>query len=128
VSYTLEQIDLIRQRMGVGYGEAKEALDQSSGDVIAALTVVEEQQRQAATAGSLEHIIEEVTQEVKEALSERSVERIDIKLGDKTVREVPVALAGVGAALLVILSALLAYISLDIIMDERTDNSGTRKN
>ena len=38
----LEKIDLIRERMGVSYKEAKDALDQSQGNVLDAIILLEE--------------------------------------------------------------------------------------
>ncbi|NLC06741.1 MAG: DUF4342 domain-containing protein [Syntrophomonadaceae bacterium] len=40
----LEKVDLIRQRLGVSYREAKEALEQANGDVVQALVFLEGQQ------------------------------------------------------------------------------------
>ena len=41
----LEKIDLIRARLGVGYKEAKEALDDAEGDVVQALIRLEQKNR-----------------------------------------------------------------------------------
>ena len=37
VAYTLEQVDLVRERLGVGYAEAKQALDEAAAKVDEAL-------------------------------------------------------------------------------------------
>ncbi|WP_069999571.1 DUF4342 domain-containing protein [Cellulosilyticum sp. I15G10I2] len=42
---TIEQIDLIMERANVTYGEAKAALEQTSGDVVEALLLLEKDQK-----------------------------------------------------------------------------------
>ncbi|NSW55220.1 MAG: hypothetical protein HPY44_04360 [Armatimonadetes bacterium] len=120
----LEQIDLIRERMGVGYAEARDALEAAGGDVVGALAAIDQCQREQDSARGLQYAIARMMEEVKKALLDDGViERIDVKLGDETVKAVPVALAGAGAALLVIISVLLAYLRLEIIMGTRPDTA-----
>jgi len=116
---TLEQVDLIRERMAVGYTEAKQALDEAEGDVVQALAIVESRQQQAQASGDLPQIISEISQEVKACLEGRSIQGVNIRLGDETVKEVPVALGGVGAVLLILISALLAYLRLEVVTREQ---------
>ena len=124
--YTLEQVDLVRERMGVGYAEAKRALDGAGGDVAGALAMVEEGQCAPSSAEILEKAIVDIAQEVKASVAGREIKQIDVKFCGQTIREVPVALAGVGAALLTILTALLAYLSLELVSDERQADSEAR--
>ena len=120
----LEQIDLIRERMGVGYAEARDALEAAGGDVIGALAAIDQSQRERDGTRDLQDVIGRMMEEVKKALLDDGViERVDVKLGDETVKAFPVALAGAGAALLVIISALLAYLRLEIIMGRRADTA-----
>ena len=42
---TLEQIDFLRERANVSYKEAKEALEQSEGDMVEALVMLEKQNK-----------------------------------------------------------------------------------
>lgn len=42
---TLEQIDLIMQRANVSYSEAKEALEQTNGDIVEALLLLEKNEK-----------------------------------------------------------------------------------
>jgi len=124
VSYTLQDIDLVRERMGVGYAQARDALELSEGDVIGALAIVEQEQLTETDAGSLEELIGTLAEEVKSALTEDSgITRVDVKLGDTKVKELPVALAGVGAVLVTILSALLAWLSLELV--KRDEDAGS---
>lgn len=45
MSISIEQIDLLRKRADVGYKEAKEALERCNGDVVEALSYLEEQNK-----------------------------------------------------------------------------------
>jgi len=125
VPYTLEQVDLVRERMGVGYKEAKRALDGADGDVISALAALEDEQC-VAPDKNLEKIIVDIAEEVKSSIAGREITQIRVKLCDQTVREVPVALAGVGAAFVTLLTALLAYLTLELVSDDRQADSEAR--
>jgi hypothetical protein len=45
VNITLEQIDILRKRANVNYKEAKDALERNNGNIVEALTYLEEQNR-----------------------------------------------------------------------------------
>lgn len=45
MSISIEQIDLLRKRANVGYKEAKEALEKCNGDIVEALSYLEEQNK-----------------------------------------------------------------------------------
>lgn len=127
MAYDLRDVDVIRERMGVGYAEARDALEKSEGNIVNALAVVEEQQKAAERPMSLDELVAQIAEEVKSALAEEGgIARIDVKLGETKVKEVPVALAGVGAALMVILSALLAWLRLELVKRDRVVESETR--
>ena len=42
---TLEQIDFLRERANVSYREAKEALEETGGDIVEALVMLERQNK-----------------------------------------------------------------------------------
>ena len=46
---TLEKVDLIRERTGVSYTEAKEALEAGNGDVVDALIYIENKKKSKST-------------------------------------------------------------------------------
>ncbi len=45
MSITIEQIDLLRKRADVGYKEAKEALERCNGDIVEALSYLEDENK-----------------------------------------------------------------------------------
>ncbi|HHY40883.1 MAG TPA: DUF4342 domain-containing protein [Syntrophaceticus sp.] len=116
----LQKIDLIRERMGVSYREAKEALDRASGDVVGALVLLEEELQ----GGYL-------CEKLKETLEKGINAKLRLKKGDYTILECPVGLglagmlgmllsddlAILGAAFTV--TALLSRCNLEIAGKER---------
>lgn len=90
----LEKIDLIRARIGVGYKEAKEALDKAGGDVLQALIALEEKNRNWSEKVS--HRGNEIVGQVKSFLRKGQDTKIKIKKGDRTVFEVPASVGALG--------------------------------
>lgn len=71
---TLEKIDIIRERTGVSYAEAKEALEANEGNVVEALVYIEK--NQDATKDSIYTSKEEFTNWIKEVIRKGNVTRI----------------------------------------------------
>ncbi|MBE3585558.1 MULTISPECIES: DUF4342 domain-containing protein [Desulfofundulus] len=90
----LEKIDLIRSRLGVGYKEAKEALDAAGGDVVQALIHLEEERKNIAE--KLQDRGEEFWENVKDFLHRSQETKIKVKQGDRTVMELPAPLGALG--------------------------------
>jgi hypothetical protein len=115
VPYGLSDVDEVRNRLGVGYAAAKRALDASDGDIIAALAAAETEAAQASLPCNLDAIISELTEEVKAYLDGEAICGLRVTLGGQVVDEVPVALEGVGAALLAVLCRLVAHVTLEVM-------------
>lgn len=118
MAYSLEQVDLVRERMGVGYAEAKRALDEAGGDVIGALAAIESRQAEQGPAEAVELMIREVSR----ALEGRPITGVVLKLGDQTLTDAPVVVRGLGAVLLAVVSALAAHFRLELITGERASD------
>jgi len=118
VAYTLEQVDLVRLRLGVGYADAKQALDETDGDVIAALAILESQHAAATAAEQFDQTIARISEEVKQSLTGRPIVGLRLKLDDQTLAEVPVEVAGVGAILVSLLSSTLAHVRLETVLGD----------
>ncbi|MBC7347799.1 MAG: DUF4342 domain-containing protein [Clostridia bacterium] len=96
----LEKIEVLRERLGASYREAKEALEASNGDVVAALVALEE--KKARLSCRLEERGREVLERARGWLARGNLTRVKLKKGDETVLEFPatVGVAGVAAMLL----------------------------
>lgn len=90
----LEKVDIIRARLGVGYKEAKEALDAAGGDVVQALIDLEEKGRNIG--GRFQAKGQEIFEQIKGLLNKGQDYRIKVKQGDRTVFEIPASLGALG--------------------------------
>ncbi|MGL5511822.1 MAG: DUF4342 domain-containing protein [Sporomusa sp.] len=104
---SLEKIDVIRQRTGVSYREAKEALERNNGNVLETLIELEDENKNK-TNWTEEFSVRstEVIDKVKELVREGNVNKIRIKHEGKVLAEIPVALGAIGAVILPQLAAL----------------------
>lgn len=84
---TLEMIDAVRERTGVSYAEAKEALENSNGSVVDAIVSLEKK-----SAGKTEDVLEKIKTLVKEG----NVNKIRMKKDEKVLLTVPVNVGIVG--------------------------------
>lgn len=85
----LDKIDLIRQRLGVSYRDAKAALDLAQGDVVAALVFIEEHKLKAEKQPL-------VWGQIKTLVHRGNTTRIRLKKGDRTLFRVPVTVGALG--------------------------------
>ncbi|BCV20581.1 hypothetical protein hamaS1_06500 [Moorella sp. Hama-1] len=105
----LEKIDQLRQRLGLSYREAKEALDRSGGDLLAALIQYEEGVREE-TQSTLGNWGTKLMERLRDILHQGNVTRIKVKKDGKTVAEIP-ATAGALGILGVLASSELAVLA-----------------
>lgn len=102
---TLEKIDIIRERTGVSYREAKEVLERNGGNVIEALIELESK-KESTWAEEFSVRSAEVIDKVKELIHEGNVTKIRIKHEGRTLVDIPVTLGTIGAVVLPQLAAL----------------------
>ncbi|NLC38699.1 MAG: DUF4342 domain-containing protein [Clostridia bacterium] len=104
----LQKIDLIRERLGVSFLEAREALREADGNVVDALVALETKERQWEE--KLSHQGKRLYHQVKELISKGNVTKIKIKKGEEVLTEIPATLGGL-ALLGMLASAELAIIA-----------------
>lgn len=124
---TLEQIDIVRERAGVSYKEAKEVLIECNDDVVDAIIRLEEQK---STGRSwIEHAQvrgSELVDYIKRLVQEGNVRRIRVLQNDKVLIEFPITAGALGAlivpqlAAVGVIAALLARCTIEI---EKVDNT-----
>lgn len=100
---TLEKIDQIRQRTGVSYKEAKEALERAGGDVVEALIYLEGRPKWYE---KLQVEGNELVERVRQLVREGNVSRVVVKKDDRVLLELPVTVGAIGALLLPQLAVL----------------------
>jgi len=102
---SLEKIDILRERTGVSYREAKELLEKHNGNVIDALIEIEGR-KQSKWTEEFSVRSSELIEKVKELVREGNVNKIRVKHDGRTLVEIPVALGAIGAFALPQLAAL----------------------
>jgi NACalpha-BTF3-like transcription factor len=106
---TLEKVDMVRERTGVTYEKAKQALEASEGDVLEALIYIEKTQdtsdKSEASEGEFQNkaavSIEELKAWIKQIVEKGNVARIKIKKDDVELIDIPVN-AGIAAGIVAI--------------------------
>ena len=107
----LEKIELVKDRTGCTYSEAKEALEKADGSVVDAIIDIEEKmnkENDAVDGSSLKD--SPVFARMKEIVNKGNVTRILIRKGDKNIVNFPLT-AGVIGAVLVPWGAILGIVA-----------------
>lgn len=101
----LEKVDIVRERTGVSYKEAKEALEQNNGDVVESIISIEEKNGKTwmntmSLAGN------EIIEKLKYLIKKGNVSRIMLKRDGEILLNVPVTAGAIGVMLAPIVSLL----------------------
>ncbi len=116
----LEKIDMIRERTGVAYKEAKEALEATGGNVVDAIIHIEEKQNVKWT-DSLSGAGNEVLDKLKEIVKKGNVTKILLKRDGEVIMNIPVTAGAIGAilsppiAMAGVLTALVTKCKIEIV-------------
>lgn len=117
--YDLERIDFLRERMGVGYQQARDALAATGGNVVDALVIIEQQQ------AGFDEIGRDIASKLSEVIVEgRQIGDVRVKLFDRVVTDVPTALVGLAAALTVLIGEVITHCSVDLEYRGATELQG----
>ena len=95
---TLEKIELVKDRTGVSYKEAKEALEFAGGNVVDAIIYIEEN-IDNEYSGKDKKTVDKAVAAVKEAVRKGNVTRIKVYHGEEIILNLPVTFGAVGAVL-----------------------------
>ncbi|MFA7661645.1 MAG: DUF4342 domain-containing protein [Anaerovoracaceae bacterium] len=122
---TLEKIELVKDRTGVSYKEAKDALENAGGSVVDAIIAIEENINQkggkplGASGGA-------VVEKLKELIKKGNVSKILIKRDGEVVLNLPVNIGILGTVLAPIpivlgtIAALGAKCDIEVVKDDGT--------
>ena len=108
---TLEKIELVKDRTGVSYKEAKEALEAADGSVVDAIIAIEEtvDVKKSNKAGE---VANETMEKIKELVRKGNISKISVKKDDETIVNIPVNVGIVGTIVApwgVIAAAIAAF-------------------
>lgn len=116
----LEKIDLVRDRTGVSYKDAREALEAVEGNVVEAIIYIEEKQNIKWT-DNLSGAGNEVLEKLKEIVKKGNVTKILLKRDEEVVMNIPVTAGAIGAilsppiAMAGVLAALVTKCKIEIV-------------
>lgn len=115
---TLEKIDIVRERTGVTYTEAKEALEATQGNVVDALIYIEKNTKNVKD--QLYTSKDEFVEWLKEIIRKGNVTRIRIKKDEKVLVDIPVNAGVATGVILMALPPLLAIIFVTAVVAKVT--------
>ena len=95
---TLEKIELVKDRTGVSYKEAKEALEFANGNVVDAIIYVEENIDHEFSSRE-KKAVNKVMDNVKEVVRKGNVTKLRVYHGDEVVLNLPVLFGVAGTVL-----------------------------
>lgn len=95
---TLEKIELVKDRTGVSYKDAKEALEAASGSVVDAIIAIEETIDEKGKGKFSEHSAN-IIASIKEAVKKGNVSKIIIKKDEDVVLNLPLNVGILGTVL-----------------------------
>lgn len=121
-AYGLGDVDVLRERLDASYAEAKEALDATGGDVVAALAYIEERRRECSRGWV--GVAEEVVDLVRRVLAGEKVSSARVSLCGQPVFVSSLALTGIAGAALVVLSTLISQCGVQVAVGGSADDKG----
>lgn len=92
---TLEKIELVKDRTGVSYKEAKEALEAADGSVVDAIIAIEETIN-VKSGSKASDFADETVEKIKELVKKGNVTKISVKKDDETIVNIPLNVGLVG--------------------------------
>ncbi len=119
---SLEKIDLIRERTGLSYKDAKEVLEKHDGNVVEALIDIE--QNQSSWSDNISNKGDAIIEKLKEALRKGNVTKITIKKDGDIIVNIPVTAGVIGALLAApmaafgLTAAVIAKCSIEITKED----------
>lgn len=107
---TLEKIELVKDRTGVTYAEAKEALEAAEGSVVDAIIAIEETINADEKGGKLGNKGEAIVASLKDLIKKGNVAKIQVKKDGELILNVPVN-AGIVGAVIAPIAAVMAVVA-----------------
>ncbi len=93
---TLEKIELVKDRTGVSYKEAKEALEAVDGSVVDAIIAIEETVN-LKSGNKASEFADDTVEKIKELVKKGNITKIAVKKDDETLVNIPLNVGLVGA-------------------------------
>ena len=108
---TLEKIDIIRERTGLSYKEAKEALEKCDGDVVESLVYLESTKKDEKWTENISAAGNEMIDRIRELIKQGNISRIRVKKDGNIILDIPVTAGAIGTVIAPQLAALGAVVA-----------------
>ncbi|WP_073341274.1 DUF4342 domain-containing protein [Caldanaerobius fijiensis] len=110
----LEDIDVVRERTGVSYSKAKEALEQANGSVVDAIIFIEKEQekQEGVWTENINVKGSELLEKVKDIIKKGNATKIRVKKGEKVIVDIPITVGVVTTIFFPYLTLLASIIAL----------------
>lgn len=121
---TLEKIELVKDRTGVTYKEAKSALEKADGNVVDAIIAIEETIDEQTSSGRIGEQGEVLVEKMKEVIKRGNVAKIIVKRGEDTLINIPLNAGVLGAVVApwgIVIGVLAAFsfkCKIELIKDD----------
>lgn len=118
---TLEMVDKVIERTGVSYAEAKEALENSNGDILDAIILIQSKGKYTNTnEENKTETIEELKEWLKQLINKGNITRIKVSKDNKKLVDVPVN-AGIAAGVIaIVIPPILAFVVVAAVVTKVT--------
>lgn len=118
---TIEKIDMVVERTGASYRDAKEALEKSKGNVVDALVYIESKNK--SWGEDISHKGEVVLEKLKEAIRKGNVTRVLVKKNGEIIMNIPITAGAIGSflappvALIGLTAAVASSCTIEIVKE-----------
>jgi hypothetical protein len=110
-SFDMALVDEVRKRLDATYEEALAGLEESEGDLLRALAAIERRRKEQLGAAESGELLGRTVGLAREG----KLKGLRLKLGDRTLRELPLP-KGVGGAILgAVLSTLFSQLAIELV-------------
>ena len=118
---TWEMVDKVIERTGVSYAEAKEALENSNGDILDAIILIQSKGKYTNTnEENKTETIEELKVWLKALINKGNITRIKVSKDNKKLVDVPVN-AGIAAGVIaIVIPPILAFVVVAAVVTKVT--------
>jgi hypothetical protein len=113
-SFDMALVDEVRKRLDATYGEALAGLEESEGDLLRALAAIERRRKEQQAAADSGELIGRAIGLAKQG----KLKGLRLKLGDRTLRELPLPKGPGGAVLGALLSGIFSQLDFELIKKE----------
>ena len=117
----LEKMDAMKERFGMTYEQAKEALEAAGWNLAKATQSAEENRVGApgnskkSTMEEIESFVRDIIDQIKEIIQEGNVTRVRLKDKDRTLIEVPATIGVIGLGVMLFSPLMLVFTAVGAI-------------